>query len=222
VTVPAAPASDSSRLPASARPRIESLSDLVFGLALSLGAIALLANPPSDAGSLYADLLSFGFSFLILISVWLAYTRLVAGLLLESPRAVAWNIVLLFSVSIEPFLFNILQRPNLPVGFFAAVSQAYAIDLAVMMSVLGILAWTRAGVEKAGAPPAHPGNFRTEAAHRWLVAAIFLVSAAPVFAPVRVGTLSLRVVIWIVALAILLVERLTRSRAVAIPARVPG
>ncbi len=79
---------------------------MVFGLALSVGALALVSNPPTDSNELYTDIAIFGFSFLILIMVWFAYTRLMSVLVLEGRQTVALNTLLLFSVSIEPFLLE--------------------------------------------------------------------------------------------------------------------
>src|SRR6266705_5184687 len=56
------------------KPRIESLSDLIFGLALSIGALALIAQPVLTAGDLLRDLLDFAFGFIVLIVVWVRYT----------------------------------------------------------------------------------------------------------------------------------------------------
>jgi len=55
--------------PSRPRPRIESLSDLVFGLALSIGAFALVSAPPIDDAGFYRDVFTFGFNFLVLISI---------------------------------------------------------------------------------------------------------------------------------------------------------
>jgi uncharacterized membrane protein len=52
------------------RPRIESLSDLVFGLALSIGAFGLVSSPPTDDAGFYRDVITFGFNFVVLISIW--------------------------------------------------------------------------------------------------------------------------------------------------------
>ncbi|MGA8905521.1 MAG: hypothetical protein WB661_11010, partial [Candidatus Bathyarchaeia archaeon] len=60
------------------RPRIETLSDLVFGLALSIGALTLVGKPPSTPADIRSDVLGFGFSFIILISVWVRYTRIMS------------------------------------------------------------------------------------------------------------------------------------------------
>jgi len=86
--------------------RIESLSDLIFGLALSIGALTLIGQPPSDFQALVLSIAFYAFSFLILISVWYSYTRTMALLRVETDRLVSFNILLLFLVSIEPFLFN--------------------------------------------------------------------------------------------------------------------
>jgi len=55
-----------SRIP---KTRIESLTDLIFGLALSIGTVFLLSKPPLSPTDVITYLLEFGFSFLILISI---------------------------------------------------------------------------------------------------------------------------------------------------------
>ena len=60
--------------------RIEGLSDLVFGLALSIGSIALIQHIPQAPTALINDVLNFGFSFLIIAVIWLSYTRIVSSL----------------------------------------------------------------------------------------------------------------------------------------------
>ena len=82
--------------------RIETLSDLIFGLALSIGALTLIGQPPSDFAQLIQSLLFYAFSFLILISVWYGYTRTMSLLHVENSKLVSLNILLLFLVSIEP------------------------------------------------------------------------------------------------------------------------
>ena len=78
------------------RARIESLADLIFGLALSVGAISLVSNPPMDVQAIYNDLATFGFSFLILITMWLRYTRIMSVFPIETRRVNNLNILLLF------------------------------------------------------------------------------------------------------------------------------
>lgn len=62
------------------KPRIESLSDLIFGLALSTGSSSLLSRPPVNPEDVVSGVIGFGFSFFILISVWLRYTAMVTVL----------------------------------------------------------------------------------------------------------------------------------------------
>jgi uncharacterized membrane protein len=175
---------------------------MVFGLALSLGAFALVASPPNNATVLYTDLATFGFSFLILIVVWLTYTRLITALTLERRSAVGLNVVLLFFVSIEPFLLNVLVRPGVPGDFFAVVSQAYAVDVGAMVTLLGLFAWALATTKNPSMPARARGSLRREALRRWFAAGIFFASAAPYFATPQLLGEPARIWIWGVALAI--------------------
>src|SRR5260370_2575819 len=67
-TLNAEPA-DSSRPVQRPRPRIESLTDLVFGLALSIGAIGLISNRPKNPAILLASIPGLAFTFRIPTSV---------------------------------------------------------------------------------------------------------------------------------------------------------
>jgi uncharacterized membrane protein len=78
------------------KPRIESLSDMVFGLALSVGAITLVGSPPSSTVELVSDLATFGFSFVILINIWINYTKIMSVLSLEDRLTISLNSLLLF------------------------------------------------------------------------------------------------------------------------------
>src|SRR6184192_2868949 len=105
--------SDTSGRPGEAlqhpRPRIQSLSDLIFGLALSIGALNLIASKPPDTPALLGNIATFGFSFLVLILVWFRYTEIMSVLSVETTRTRALNTIMLFLVAIEPYLFNQLS-----------------------------------------------------------------------------------------------------------------
>ena len=105
------------------RPRIQGLSDLIFGLALSIGAIQFVGNLPSAPQGLNLDLIEFGFSFLILINVWNRYTTTMSVMPVETPALVRLNMVLLFLVAIEPFLLDVMfvQGFSRDVGVTASV-----------------------------------------------------------------------------------------------------
>jgi len=74
------------------RIRIESLSDLVFGLALSIGSVFLIGRVPQTGQDLAANILLFGFSFLILVMTWVGYSRTMAVLPVEVPLALLLNL----------------------------------------------------------------------------------------------------------------------------------
>jgi len=185
---------------------------MVFGLALSVGALALVSNPPTTSTDLYTDIATFGFSFLILILVWFAYTRLMSVFTLEDQWAVVLNTVLLFTVSIEPFLFNVLKSSTISTGFFDVVTQAYAADLGVMMVVLGLFAWELVRSHHPPLAPPLQKGFRTEAVHRWVMAGLFFVSIAPVFNQIDFASEPIRIWIWLVPLVFFTFSRRRRIR----------
>ena len=193
------------------RPRIESLSDLVFGLALSIGAIALVSNPPATSAGLYRDIATFTFNFVVLISTWLRYTRIMSVLPLETRRTMLLNTVLLFTVTMEPFLFNILRSGNgaapVSVPLFEAASSLYGIDLGAMACIMGVFTLALASEEKRLVPPEMTRQLRFESSV-WLASAgIFLVSALPFFGRTYVGGVevtgfSLREALWVLAVLV--------------------
>src|SRR5271169_1055334 len=118
--------------------RIESLSDLIFGLALSIGALTLIGQPPADFTALVLAILYYGFSFLILIRVWYSYTQIMSDLRVETRRGVFTNVGLLFLVSIEPFLFNqLLTSTKIPAEY---LSILFALDLGGLFAIQAFMA----------------------------------------------------------------------------------
>src|SRR5437879_1884102 len=122
------------------KPRIESLSDLIFGLALSIGALALIAQPVLTAADLLRDLVDFAFGFIVLIAVWVRYTGSITYLTIETHGVLRLNILMLFLVAIEPYLFNqvfgSLSAPQVDRALANLASAAYAVDLSALMGVL--------------------------------------------------------------------------------------
>ena len=112
---------------------------MVFGLALSLGAITLIGQPPQDPSQLYAALGIFAFSFIILMTVWYSYTTIMASITLETRGLLVLNLVLLFVVAIEPFLLAVVAFQPGPssTGLAEPGSVLYAIDVAAMNAILG-------------------------------------------------------------------------------------
>ena len=153
---------------------------MVFGLALSLGALVLINAPVTDTGHLYLGLFVFGFSFVILVTVWYSYSTIMAVLPVETRLLVVANLVLLFVVALEPYLLYVFAgNGSNAVGETASV--LYAIDLAVMNAVLGgfLHILSREGKHLVTAP--NPRKMRVRRNLTFVLCAVFLLSALPPF-----------------------------------------
>src|SRR5215471_6222373 len=106
------PVTPEEAIPPRIRVRIETISDLVFGLALSIGSIALVQRIPQTPGDMVGDVAEFGISFLIVVGIWLGYTRIISVLPIETPGTLLLNLVLLFCVALEPFLYYVLFQTS--------------------------------------------------------------------------------------------------------------
>ncbi len=191
------------------RLRIEAFSDLIFGLALSIGALTLIGQQPTSFEALMAALGLYGFSFLILVSVWRSYSIITSVLPAETETLAGLNIALMFLVSVEPFLFNQLNAEN--GSIFYGVSIVYAIDLAAMFMILAFFNNSLVNQEKSHVSKDHLKSYRFARNYDLFIAAIFLISILPFFASVDVlqlmigGTrhgIPLRVFVWILALVL--------------------
>jgi uncharacterized membrane protein len=197
--------------------RIENLSDLVFGLALSIGSIILISKLPLSPGDLISSIGLFGFSFLIVISIWTGYTRTMAVLPTEVRGAFLLNIALLFCVAIEPYLFYVLQLES-TLGFLDFASSVYAVDVGAMMFILAgliylVLREEKTGVSK-GLPQSLLTRLRSIRTAEVSTGAIFLVSALPfVWLPDMIGS-YIRFDLWYASFAVFFVLFYLRRRRV--------
>jgi uncharacterized membrane protein len=185
------------------RPRIQSLSNLIFGLALSIGALTLIGQQAADFQHILISLVYYGFSFLILINVWRIYTNTIDLLPVETAGLVDLNIVLLFLVSIEPFLFNqLLVSSTLSVA--ENVSVLYALDLAGLFLILAFFTHSLVDEEKKLVPQSLLSSYRRVRNFDLLGSAIFLVSIIPIFwssgITVDNSFIRLRFIMWIFTL----------------------
>ena len=193
--------------------RIETLSDLIFGLALSIGALTLIGNAPKTFQDLVVSIAYYAFSFLILISVWYGYTRIMSNVRIETRREVELNILLLFLVSIEPFLFNELNSANLPTQY---VSILYALDLGGLFAIQALLANSILADKKMSEQVLR--HYSAVRNGQIVGAAIFFISVLPFFWTLTIPitgktSIPLRFIIWIAPLFLRFIRRIWERKA---------
>ncbi len=110
---------------------IEDLSNLVFGLALTLGALTLVPPSGESFEELLSILLSFGLSFLIILWFWWIYNSAMKHTRMDRQSKYALNFVLLFLVVIEPYLLSISDKTS--------GATAYALDIGSALLIFVML-----------------------------------------------------------------------------------
>lgn len=191
--------------------RIEALSDLIFGLALSIGALALFITPVTGTAlakesAVTYDLLAFGYTFALIVTVWARYTSLAESLPVETPGAFRLNVAMLFLVAVEPYFLSLMFGPGGgsvgdPFGQF--VTTLFALDLGGLLAILAGLNHVALKLEGARAPPERLQALRTERAAQAVGALFFLASALPWFGGWEVLGTTARVLLWFIPLAII-------------------
>jgi uncharacterized membrane protein len=184
---------------------IESLSELVkiiFGLALSIGAISLISRIPVRPIAMFYDIVEFGFSFLILISVWWGYTNIMSVLPMEDGVTLALNLVLLFLVSIEPYLFYLnitfdLLAHELLLNY---ASMLYALDMAGLMLILALFTHQLAREERGLVSKSAMARFKRVRNTLFTSAFLFAITILPLFWALKLWGLPLRIYLWIIPL----------------------
>jgi uncharacterized membrane protein len=156
---------------------IESLSNLIFGLALSIGALTLIGQLPSTFEQFIYALAFYAFSFLILIGVWNSYMHTMSVLRIETPGLMNLNILLLFLVSIEPFIFN--QMLHSSMDLVENISIVYALDLGGLFLILASFSNSISREKKTDEQLSR--RYRLRRNIQLIGAALFLVSALPIF-----------------------------------------
>jgi hypothetical protein len=132
------------------RPRLESLSDLIYGLSLSIGAIGLVVNgvQSSGTGDINRNIIDFAFVFLILVTSWIVYTETASVLPIETRSVTFLNIVLLVLVAIMPYLFeqSIFQSNTFEAQNYA--SSLFALDVSGQILIASAFAHIVASGER--------------------------------------------------------------------------
>src|SRR5207245_10861516 len=128
------------------RPRIETLADLIFGLSLSIGSIALIANPQKSNAEITTHILAFAYTFFVLITAWMIYTTYMSVLPIETRTVTFLNLGLLLLVAIVPYLLNGVEvvAPGLTPSEVSIIqnysSQLFALDLGGILIILATFA----------------------------------------------------------------------------------
>ena len=165
------------------------------------------------------DLAGFGFSFLILISIWFLYTNIMSVLPVETSGTMFLNVMMLFLVSIEPYLLSLLvlgsfQAPGVAVLILA--SEAYALDLAGLTAIMGLLAHQLTIEDRKLVEPELVSRYRRIRNVQYFAAILFAVSALPPFWSWEIIGRPARFYLWYAILAITWISRLSgRSKRVS-------
>ena len=193
-------------------PRTESVSAIVegekeaakfiFGLAVAIGTISLITRLPARPFGIIIDIAEFGFSFLILISVWLGYWNIMSLLPLDDNTIVILNVALLFLVSIEPYLFylNITFDLLSHEVLLDSASILYALDMAGLVSIIALFTNELAREESGLVPKEALAKYKRVRNTLLVSAALFLVTILPIFWSIKLFGLPIRFYFWFIPL----------------------
>jgi uncharacterized membrane protein len=198
------------------RPRIEALADLVFGLSLSIGSIALISTPPSSTGEIGSHIAAFAFTFFILITAWIIYTTDMSVLPVETKSITFLNVGLLLLVAIVPYLLNSVEvvNPSLTPIQASALrdfsSSLFAIDLTGILFILAAFAHIISIEEKNLVEPALAAIFRNGRNRMAVIAVVMAISVAPQFWQFALFSIPVRIYVWYLPLVSYWLGRLLR------------
>ena len=174
----------------------------IFGLAVAIGTLSLITRLPAKPFGMAVDIAEFGFSFLILISVWLGYWNIMSILPLEDNTIVILNVALLFLVSIEPYLFYLnitfdLLAHELLLDY---ASILYALDMTGLMLILALFTHQLAREERGLVPKESLARYKRVRTTLFISAALFLVTVLPIFWSYKLWDLPIRFYFWFIPL----------------------
>jgi uncharacterized membrane protein len=184
---------------------------MIFGLALSIGALSLISKPPGSPAEINSDIVGFAVSFIILISVWLRYTSIMSVLPLETSLTIFLNVVLLFLVSIEPYFFDQINLGPNPtryqLGNLEYASVLFALDIAGLMAIMAFFTHILTVEEKKLVSLELIQKYRLLRNSFFISAGLFLISVLPQFWTWSIKGTSLRFYFWLVPIGIFWIRR---------------
>jgi len=196
------------------RPSLQTLSDLIFGLALSIGALSLIGQQLSNFSQIVVSLSFFALGFYLLVSVWYRYASIMKVLPFETSSLVILNMLLLFLVAIEPYLLNVSTSAteNAVQTIRNPVSQLYAIDFGSIYIILAYFLHQLINQERKLGKGVSLHRYTDNLAFSLVIASVFFISALPFFETSGISYFNLRQLMWIALLPIGLVFRLIQWR----------
>ncbi|MGD0550706.1 MAG: hypothetical protein ABSA81_09215 [Candidatus Bathyarchaeia archaeon] len=174
----------------------------IFGLAVAIGTVSLITRLPAKPFGMLIDVAEFGFSFLILISVWLGYWNIMSVLPIEDNTIVILNLALLFLVSIEPYLFYL----NITFDILAHelllnyASILYALDMTGLVTIIALFTHQLAREERGLVPKESLATYKRFRNTLFISAALFLVTVLPIFWSFKLWDLPIRFYFWFIPL----------------------
>ena len=194
------------------RPRLESLSDLIYGLSLSIGAISLvLTNAQSSTVSdINRNVLEFLFVFLLLITSWIIYTSDMSVLPIETRLVTFLNVVLLILVAIFPYLFDQVVSTFNPDSVQEYASILFTADLAGTLVIMATFAHIIAREEEHLVDGEIMIRFRTARNRMSVLTVVVLLSLATPWEWLFLGV-HVRLLVWYVPIVSFWVNRMARS-----------
>jgi len=199
------------------RPRLETLSDLIYGLSLSIGAISLVItnNQASTANDINRNVFEFLFVFLILITSWIIYTSDMSVLPVETRLVTFLNVILLILVAIFPYLFDQAMSLYNTMADQDYASILFTIDYAGTLLILAGFAHLIAQEEKRFVDQDQMVRFRRIRNRMTLLTIIVLLSLAVPWNWLFLGV-HVRLFIWYVPIVSFWLNRM-RIRPFGIP-----
>jgi len=178
------------------RPRIEALADLVFGLSLSIGSIALISTTATSTGEIGSHIAAFAYTFFILITAWIIYTTDMSVLPVETTAITLLNVGLLLLVALVPYLFNNVESANQASALRDFSSSLFAIDLAGILFILAAFAHIISIEEKQLVEPALAATFRKGRNRIAAIAVVMAVTIAPPLWQLALFGIPVRIYLW--------------------------
>ena len=194
------------------RPRLESLSDLIYGLSLSIGAISLVITnaQTSTVSDINRNVLEFLFVFLLLITSWIIYTSDMSVLPIETRLVTFLNVVLLILVAIFPYLFDQVVSTFNPDSVQEYASILFTADLAGTLVIMATFAHIIAREEEHLVDGEVMIRFRTARNRMSVLTVVVLLSLAAPWDWLFLGV-HVRLLIWYVPIVSFWLNRMARS-----------